>query len=300
MMRAGIWRAGLALLALGVPASAEFTIFGARIAEGDLWVVGQVDEPETAVTLDDSFSERTDMRGAFQFRIAYHPATCTVVLRTERQTRAVVVANCGQRGPAGNPGAMGPPGPPGPPGPSGTTAASVAPGVGASPPEPEPSPSTQGTTCGGKAALYEGENGFQMWVTRRGRVSNDNPLRPAAAAPSLVLQVVINGRGATAHGPDYASLLRGGPPQQLEGEMGQAIEWEAKLDRVPQNLQIVAEGGTEVLARLLFRRCGDVPKAAPRSSETKRPARSRAATPAEPAPPTGLPPRGLPQGAIQE
>jgi hypothetical protein len=83
------------------PALAEFKIRAARIAAGDLWVMGEVDEPNTAVTLDDSFTEKSDSRGRFQFRIPYHPATCAVVLKTARQARAVVIANCGQRGLAG-------------------------------------------------------------------------------------------------------------------------------------------------------------------------------------------------------
>src|SRR4051794_24428449 len=84
----------LTLAASGQPARAGFTITGATITEGNLWIVGQLDEPNIAVTLDDSFTENTDPRGRFEFRIAYHPATCTVVLKTERQSRAVVIANC--------------------------------------------------------------------------------------------------------------------------------------------------------------------------------------------------------------
>src|SRR3954451_21845523 len=92
--------------ALIIPASVPsavygFTISNATIGEGSLRVDGQVDEPNTAITLDDGYTENTDRSGRFQFRIAYHPATCTVVLKTERQSRAVVIANCGQRGPAG-------------------------------------------------------------------------------------------------------------------------------------------------------------------------------------------------------
>src|SRR3954462_8147955 len=59
----------LTLTASGQPARAGFTITGATIAEGDLWIVGQVDEPNTAITLDDSFTENTDPRGRFEFRI---------------------------------------------------------------------------------------------------------------------------------------------------------------------------------------------------------------------------------------
>src|SRR5215217_2100704 len=102
-----ILAAGLAVLirpASVQPAVSGFTITNATIAEGDLRVDGLVDEPNTAILLDDGYTENTDRSGRFQFRIAYHPATCTVVLKTERQSRAVVIANCGQRGPAGPPG----------------------------------------------------------------------------------------------------------------------------------------------------------------------------------------------------
>src|SRR4051794_20128454 len=88
--------AGIAVWILppsGPPAVSGFTITQATIAEGDLRVDGQVDEPNTAITLDGGYTENTDRSGRFQFRIAYHPATCTVVLKTERQSRAVVIAN---------------------------------------------------------------------------------------------------------------------------------------------------------------------------------------------------------------
>jgi len=74
---------------------AEFAIHGARIAAGDLWVLGEVDEPNVAVTLDDSFTERTDSRGRFRLWIAYHPALCTVVLKSPTQSRVMVIGNCG-------------------------------------------------------------------------------------------------------------------------------------------------------------------------------------------------------------
>lgn len=115
--------AALAIVAIpGSVAAADMSISGARIAEGDLIVVGQVDEPDTEITLDDMFSERTDRRGRFTFRVAYHPATCIVVLKAAAKQRSVVIGNCGQIGPRGEPGPVGPPGDrgePGPPGPMG-------------------------------------------------------------------------------------------------------------------------------------------------------------------------------------
>src|SRR5215212_9431788 len=187
--------AGLA--ALIRPASVQqavsgFTITNATIAEGDLWIVGQVDEPNTAITLDDSYSENTDRSGRFQFRIAYHPATCAVVLKTERQSHAVVIANCGQRGPAG------PPGPPGSgPAPS---AAAVPISVPGSQKQGSEGPAEPGIRCGPQAALYQAENGLSVWIMREGRFGQPDPLRPLAGQElDVVLQASIEGRLVTAY-----------------------------------------------------------------------------------------------------
>ena len=120
--------AALAVTLIAGPAEAEFSIAAARIAEGDLIVIGQVDAPNTEITLDDVFTEMTDSRGRFTFRVVYHPASCVVVLRAGARQRSVVVGNCGQMGPRGEPGPVGPrgdrgdPGPPGPMGPQGPAA----------------------------------------------------------------------------------------------------------------------------------------------------------------------------------
>jgi hypothetical protein len=69
-------RASRPLVAAG-SAAAEITVAVARITEGALWVIGQVDQPEAEVILDDAFTEKADRRGSFRFRIIYHPSTCT-------------------------------------------------------------------------------------------------------------------------------------------------------------------------------------------------------------------------------
>ena len=89
-----------ALVAAG-PAAAEITVAVARITEGALWVIGQVDQPEAEVILDDAFTEKADRRGSFQFRIIYHPSTCIVRLKSGNDTHEAVVAGCGQAGPPG-------------------------------------------------------------------------------------------------------------------------------------------------------------------------------------------------------
>jgi hypothetical protein len=109
------------------PAAAQFEITAARIAAGDLNVMGSVEAPNTEVTLDDRFTATADAQGRFMFRITYHPATCMVELKAQAHRRCVVVASCGQMGPRGDPGPVGPPGnrgeigPAGPPGPAGET-----------------------------------------------------------------------------------------------------------------------------------------------------------------------------------
>ena len=273
-------------LTTGTPALAEFTIVGARIAEGDLWVIGQVDEPNTPVTLDGSYTETSDGSGRFQFRIAYHPATCTVILKTERQSRAVVVANCGQRGPQGEPG------PPGPPGPS-------VPIRQLDQPQPE---RVQGSdlACGTMAALYEADKELKLWVMRSGTIERDAALNPLSGQGSdVVLQVNVGGGIATAYGPDFASLLRGGPPDRLEAGRGRRIAWSAKLDRLPDALQIVSEDGSGTLARFRFKQCGAGPE---RTRETSRPLKAKPRK-APPPPEAGgqepASPPPIPQGAIQ-
>jgi hypothetical protein len=288
----------LTLTASVQPAATGFTIMGATIAEGDLWIVGQVDEPNTAITLDGSFTENTDRRGRFEFRIAYHPATCTVVLKTERQSRAVVIANCGQRGPAG------PPGPPGAAEPTITAAAA-----------PSPAPAAQdrasegnaepGIGCGTQAALYQADNGSSVWITRKGRLGQADPLRPLSGqASELVLQASIEGRVVTAYGPSFAHMVRGGSVQELESQRGALIAWDPQVAGLAPELQTVSEDGSGAATRLTFRRCGTAPsvnREATRKIVPKLP--KPASAPAPAAEGSGLEvPRAmpLPQGALPE
>jgi len=122
----------------------------ARIAAGDLWIRGSVDEPGATVSLDDLYTATVDGSGRFEFRVPYHPPFCVVRLSTGRQSRHAVVAQCGQIGPrgeAGPPGIRGDTGPPGPPGPEGPPGLDGRPGAeapifppGPSRPSPEPPP----------------------------------------------------------------------------------------------------------------------------------------------------------------
>lgn len=95
------------------PACADVKVEDAKITGGYLWVLGYTDEPDSEITLDGKFPQRTDAKGYFEFRVVYHPATCIATLRTAKQSRDVVVSNCGQQG-LQAPGLLGPAGPPGP------------------------------------------------------------------------------------------------------------------------------------------------------------------------------------------
>ncbi len=109
--------AGL-IAACVTPAYADLRVEDAKITGGYLWVLGYADEPDSEITLDGKFTQRTDTRGYFEFRVVYHPATCIATLRTPKQSHDVVVSGCGQQGPQA-PGLVGPAGPPGPRGEAG-------------------------------------------------------------------------------------------------------------------------------------------------------------------------------------
>ena len=78
-----------------VPAQAEMRIEAAKITGGDLWIIGYADDPDTEITLDDGFPQRTDSRGYFEFRIVYHPATCIATPRDCRGVRSVAMQVAG-------------------------------------------------------------------------------------------------------------------------------------------------------------------------------------------------------------
>lgn len=301
------------LPAITVPTSAEITIKDAAIAQGDLWVAGHINEPNSVVTLDDSYTEKTDGRGRFQFRVAYHPATCTVLLKTSTQSRAVVIANCGQRGPQGE---SGPAGPLGPTAPTDPTAALTSVDSKAAVDAALPTARTgavqeatsegvrsSGTVCGARAALYDAEGGSKVWVVRKGWIGQDSALNPLSAkGQEVVLEANIAGKVVTAYGPDLGPLIAGGSPQQLEQSRGEQIKWQGSLDRLPETVQIASEDGSGVVARLRFVQCGSPPSGAREVSRQTKPKPPKAASaprsaPAEAETPKAFP---VPQGALQE
>lgn len=110
----------------------------------------------------------------------------------------------------------------------------------------------------GQAVHYQGAKNAELWVTRSGAITIDNPLRPLTPDVTRVLQVVVAGKVATAYGPDVLSLRRGGSPATLEGTVGGRIQWDASLPALPDTLPINAETG-ELLTELRFRECGTAP-----------------------------------------
>ncbi|MGU3480261.1 hypothetical protein ACLBX8_31875, partial [Methylobacterium sp. D48H] len=76
-------------------------------------------------------------------------------------------------------------------------------------PPPAPGPTLE-QPCGTQAARFESAKGFKMVITRAGQVRTTNPLRPLTTEVNEVLQVVIAGKAATAYGPDFTTLRRGG------------------------------------------------------------------------------------------
>lgn len=163
--------------------------------------------------------------------------------------------------------------------------------------QPVAAPATEDISCGPETASYAAAGGFKLWVLRRGTMAQVNPLRPLSdSAPAVVLEVDIAGRKATAYGPDYASLVRGGPPEQLEQANGTSIRWDSAGPVLPPALQIVAEDGSQALARLTFTACGRPPAAKPRRAPQAKAAAPAAQVVREPAKPSSP---ALPQGALQ-
>lgn len=119
--------------------------------------------------------------------------------------------------------------------------------------------------CGEQAARYENGKGFAFVVIRAGEARVVNPLRPLTPEVTQVLEVVIGAKRATAYGPDFTSLRRGGTPSVVQAMLGAPITWEPKLPALPDTLNIVSEEGTP-LAELGFKLCVAPPAIAPEAA----------------------------------
>lgn len=162
-------------------------------------------------------------------------------------------------------------------------------------------------SCEGQAARYENGKGFSLFAIRAGEVRVNNPLRPLTPDFTHVLEVIVGGKRATAYGPDFASLRRGGAPGTKQTSLlGAPIQWAPSLPPLPDSLGIVAEDGT-ALATLAFRACEPPPALAPEPvpktakkapSPARNSDRSKAAKPAtaSEAKAQSKPPAKTPQG----
>lgn len=140
-----------------------------------------------------------------------------------------------------------------------------------------------------------------MVITRSGQIRTTNPLRPLTPELNEVLLVVIAGKVATAYGPDFTTLRRGGAPAGIEAMLGGPIRWQPTLPTFPDPIAIVTEEGTP-LAQLTFRAC-ETPPAVKAPKEPKAEARKKAprhAAPKAAAAPKTPPGFSMPQGAIAE
>lgn len=146
--------------------------------------------------------------------------------------------------------------------------------------------------CAPRVAQYAAPNGFTLWVVRKGTLIPDNPLRPLTRDPLLVLDVVAEGRSATAFGPDAGHLRQGGPARALEEESAAPIRWEGAGKALPATLTIRAGDGRD-LGTLAFVGCGDAPRVTQPRPSASRDARPRGR---ERSVPPGL---QLPRGAIE-
>ncbi|MET3408895.1 MULTISPECIES: hypothetical protein [Methylobacterium] len=187
--------------------------------------------------------------------------------------------------------------------PAPAAAAATAPPGQAAPQAASPTPAAGPTLeqpCGTQAARFESAKGFKMVITRAGQVRTTNPLRPLTPEVNEVLQVVIAGKVATAYGPDFTTLRRGGAASGVEAMLGSPIHWEPTLPTFPDPIAIVSEEGTP-LAQLTFRACEAPPAVkapkVPKAEARKKAPRQAAPKAAAPKTPPGF---SMPQGAIAE
>ena len=155
--------------------------------------------------------------------------------------------------------------------------------------------------CGPQAAIYQTGKGAKLWVLRQGTmVLAENPLRPMSRDEAVVLEVVVNGRRATAFGPDLNHLRQGGTPKSVEHEGREPIRW-ADGGVAPAAIRVVAEDGRVLLGPLAFGGCEDAPAAkavADKPTPAEKPAQGKRKKGSAAAGDSGPAPTHLPQGAL--
>jgi hypothetical protein len=163
----------VAVVLLVQPAAARIGLTNVRMIDGVLVVTGHTRHRYEMIALDNRIAQWSDQHARFAFRIAYHPRSCSVVLRTASEERWAAVRSCGalarrstgsprstaalrglagsrgaigeqaQRGPAGPQGPVGPQGGPGSQGAAGAPGPQGPPGI-AGPPGPSGPSGPQG------------------------------------------------------------------------------------------------------------------------------------------------------------
>lgn len=164
----------------------------------------------------------------------------------------------------------------------------------------------QGQACGAQAAKYATDKGLAIWVTRRGTMVQENPLRPLTASRFVILQVVVKGRLATAYGPDYGHLQQGYSPRDLEKDGAASISWAEAADDLPDGIQVVADDGRALFGPMRFVSCGEAPltkvtaspKPAPKAEPSGAARRTAADKPSPRMPQGALPGLSIPKGAV--
>jgi hypothetical protein len=76
------------------PAHATIEGVEARYEAGVLVLSGKSDHPNTNVTLDRLYKERTGPSGRFLFRVRYQPRGCVAAIRIKDESVSAKVANC--------------------------------------------------------------------------------------------------------------------------------------------------------------------------------------------------------------
>ncbi len=150
------------------------------------------------------------------------------------------------------------------------------------------------TSCQG-AAVFSAGSGPEVHVMRQGILDQRNPLSSLSdAPPAIVLEVTIRGKLAAAYGPSFEQMRRAGPPQDLERETGNAIEWTPDLNSLPRDILIAGDHG-EVIAKLRFIRCAPRARATPAGGGRATQRRTDTPAPVNQKPPA----INLPKGAIE-
>jgi hypothetical protein len=109
-------------------------------------------------------------------------------------------------------------------------------------------------TCAG-VAVFSAGGGPEVHVRRRGMLDQRNPLAPSTnVPPATVLEVTIRGKLAAAYGPTFQEMRRAGPPQELEREIGNPIQWGPNLANLPHDIVILGDN-REVVANLRYLKC---------------------------------------------